>query len=74
MSEAGADKKRMIHTLLKFEAFILAVAGFFLSTKQFFSEIVFIDTNTDLYIGYGLIIVGFINIIIANKFFGSEAK
>ncbi len=72
MNNISADKKEMLGKILKLEAFLFAVGGFFFSTKQYFSDLVLLNPNTDLYLGYALIIVGLINIIIANKFFGVD--
>lgn len=72
MSEATPDKKQMLSQFLKLEAFFFIFGGVFLSTKSYFSEIIMLDVQTDMYLGYGLIFVGFINIFIANKFFGTK--
>lgn len=69
MSDAP-DRKQLLHQILKTEGKLFLVGGSFLATKHFFSEIALIDIDTDFYLGCGLIILGFTNIFIANKFFG----
>lgn len=64
------DKKQLLHQVLKTEGMLFIAGGSFLATKHYFSEITIIDIDTDFYLGCGLILVGFINIFIANKFFG----
>lgn len=69
-----SEQKRMIGGILRVEGFALFFGGLFLATKPYYSEIVFLDAEMDLNIGYALILIGFINVFIANKFFKREAE
>lgn len=70
--EEQPDKKKLLHTLLTGEGVLFLFAGFVLTAKPYFSDITFIDEDTDLYLGYALVLVGTINIFIANKFFNNK--
>ena len=67
------DKKALLHKVLKFEGIAFVLIGFLFSTKSYFSDFILIDADTDLYLGYGLVLVGFVNFFIANKFFGQDS-
>ena len=68
------DTRELLHKLLKLEGIIFFFAGIALVLKPYVSEFTLIDADTDLYLGYGLTLFGFINFFIANRFFGRETK
>ena len=66
------EKKQLLNKILKGEGVLFVLVGFFLSAKPYFSNLVLLDADTDLYLGYGLTLVGFINFFIAHNFFNNE--
>jgi len=63
------EKKKLLNKVLTYEGFVMFLVGLFFAIKPHFSDFIFIDSDIDLYLGYALILTGFINIFIANKFF-----
>ena len=63
------EKKKLLNMILTYEGFALFLGGLFFATKARYSDFVFIDVDIDTYMGYALMITGFINIFVANKFF-----
>jgi len=68
------EPKRLIGSILRVEGWGLFLGGLFLATKPYYTDFELLDAEMDLNIGYALILIGFINIFIANKFFKRDTK
>lgn len=68
------DKKVLIGKILTIEGLLLLLGGIFLSVKKYFLDFTLVDAEMDTAIGSIIIVLGFVNVFIANKFFGRDAK
>lgn len=62
----------VLKKFLKVEGVAFIFAGAFLSLKKHFTDLVFLDAESDFYLGVALIFVGIANFIIVEKFFSTE--
>ena len=68
------EKRALLAKLLKIEGVVLFAVGMAFVLKSYFTDWTLTDTDTDMIIGYALVLVGFINFFIATRFFGNDAK
>lgn len=68
MSKDSEKSITQLILLLRYVAAIFVSVGTFLVTKGYFSDIIFIDSDTDMMLGVSLIFVGIIDYFVVPVF------
>lgn len=74
MSVQPDESKKLINNILKIEGVLALLAGIFFMSKQYYSSFEFLGADGDMFLGFGLFVVGISNFIIADKFFPYKIK